>query len=506
MYLGLGSWPEDSAMNVATPDPPRSSALQDELLARAFGAAPNGFVLVDRDGLIVAANRELAAMFGYEEAGLVGMPVDDLLPNALREAHRATRASFFAQPERRSMGAGRVLYGRRADGHEFPVEIGLNPVDGPAGTLVLASVVDVSERLALEWAFRGLFDASPFGLLIVDDDGRVALVNRVLCETLGYPHSALVDQPLDLLLPERYRRNHGSLMSGYRVTGEARAMGQGRDLTALHRDGTEVPVEIGLSRVRWQRRTMTLAAITDISTRKRLELDLRQANANLEQFTHVASHDLRSPLRGIADLIEWIGADLGSSASGDVTRNLGRVSQRIQRMERLIDDLLRYARANRAATDFEPLDVEAIVRNILEIQPVAPDMVIDIQLDVTTFQGVRTPLETALRNLIANAVKHHDQEAGHIVVRSAEDDSYCLLTVTDDGPGIPEAAQERIFKLFQTLTASERGSAGIGLALTKRIVEVHGGRIGVESPVADGRGSCFKIWWPRFPRRVSDGT
>ena len=402
------------------------------------------------------------------------------------------------------MGAGRVLYARRANGQEFPVEIGLNPLPSPQGTLVLASVVDISERLALEWAFRGLFDASPYGLLIVNDEGHIVMSNRVLAEALGHSPAALVDQPLQMLLPERYRAGHGQMMAGYRVTGEARMMGRGRDLTALHCDGTELPVEIGLSRVRWQRQTMTLAAISDISQRKRLELALRQANANLEEFTYVASHDLRSPLRGIADLIEWIQADLTDDAPLEVLKNLGRVSLRINRMERLIDDLLSYARAGRAATQYQLVDLDELVQGILEIEPVPAGFAIELHLAAAAFPATRTPLETVLRNLIGNAVKHHDRATGKIVVQAREDDSYCELSVTDDGPGIPGSSKERIFKLFQTLTASERGSSGIGLALTKRLVEVHGGRIEVTSPVKDGRGACFRFWWPRFPRRTSD--
>jgi len=474
------------------------------LLAQAFDAAPNGFVLIDAGGTIVAANVELERMFGHARGTLVGQPLEILLPAPLRELHVGLRSSFFARPEPRAMGAGRVLHGRRADGHEFPVEIGLNPLPGPQGSLVLASVVDISERLALEWAFRGLFDASPFGLMIVDDDGNIAMSNRVLNESLGYPLGALVGRPLEQLLPERYRGGHGALMAGYRATGEARSMGQGRDLTALHADGSELPVEIGLSRVRWQRRMMTLAAMSDISVRKRLELELRQANANLQEFTYVASHDLRSPLRGIADLVEWIVADLGESPPAEVRRNLDRISQRIQRMERLIDDLLSYARAGRAATEFTLIELEPLVRGILEIQPVPPGFEVELSLDVAPFQATRTPLETALRNLLSNAVKHHDRGAGRLRVQARHDDSFCEISVIDDGPGVPPQARDRIFKLFQTLTATERGSSGIGLALTKRVVEVHGGHIELFSPFEDGRGACFRFWWPRFPRRTSD--
>lgn len=482
----------------APPDAPPGA----ELLARAFNAAPNGFVLVDQAGRIVAANTELEAMFGAAPGALLGQPVEALLPQALHAAHAALRQGFAAKPERRRMGAGRVLHARHLQGHEFPVEIGLNPLPGPQA-LVLASVVDISERLALEVAFRGLFEASPFGLLIVDDRGSIAMANEVLAQALGYTAAALAGQPLDTLLPQRYRSGHGALMAGYAATGEARMMGQGRDLTALHRDGTELPVEIGLRRVRWARQTMTLAAVSDISVRKHLELELRQANANLEEFSYVASHDLRSPLRGIADLVEWIRGDLGEHPPPEVTRNLGRVSHRIARMERLIDELLSYARASRADTEYRLVDLTELVGEVLELQPVPPGFEVALALAVAPFQATPTPLEVVLRNLLGNAIKHHDRPGGRITVQAHEEGSYCVVAVSDDGPGVPAASRERVFKLFQTLTANELGASGIGLALAKRLVEVHGGRIELDSPLQDGRGACFRFWWPRFPRRTS---
>lgn len=494
-------------MSAHTPITPLSTDLQTpglELLARAFNAAPNGFLIVDASGTIVAVNTELELMFGLGADELIGQPVEVLLPESSRGAHVGLRQGFFDKPDRRPMGGGRVLYGRRANGVEFPVEIGLNPVAGAQGALVLASVVDISERLALEWAFRGLFEESPYGLLIVNDQGDIVMVNKVLAQSLGYAAAALVNQPLQMLLPERYRHGHGGLMAGYTKTGEARMMGQGRDLTALHRDGSEVPVEIGLSRVRWQRQAMTLAVVSDISVRKRLELALKQANANLEEFTYVASHDLRSPLRGLADLMEWIEADLGSEVAPPVARNLARMKQRIERMERLIDDLLSYARAGQAATNYTTVDVRHMVGEIMELQPLPQGFSLELDMAVSPFYATRTPLETALRNLIANAVKHHDKPEGVIRIEAYEDDSYAVISVIDDGPGIPAASKDRIFKLFQTLTANQRGGSGIGLALTKRVVEVHGGRIDVVSPVANERGACFRFWWPRFPRRGQD--
>lgn len=476
---------------------PEAAHPPPDLLAQAFTAAPNGFLVLDADGVIVAANAAVAAMVGHPPDSLAGQPVQALLPHGL--------------PAPGGSDADQPLDARHRDGHVFPVAVGLTPLPAlpgsGGGALALASVVDLSDRLPLEWAFRGLFDGSPYGKLIVDDDGRIVMANPVLARTLGYTPAALAGRPLAMLLPERYRAGHAAMMAGYQRSGGQRTMGEGRDLTALHADGHELPVEIALSRVRWQHRTMTLAAISDISTRKRLEQELRQANANLEEFTYVASHDLRSPLRGIADLVEWITDDLGADPPPAVRRNLDRIGQRIRRMERLTGDLLSYARAGRAASEVASVDLEAMLRGILDLQPLPAGLQVDLAVTVPPFQATAVPLETALRNLVANAVKHHDRSAeGHVRVAAAAEDGWCTIEVADDGPGVPAAAQARVFQLFQTASAADRAGTGIGLALTKRLVEVHGGQITLVSPwppaAGTTRGACFRIRWPRFPRRA----
>jgi PAS domain S-box-containing protein len=354
-------------------------------------------------------------------------------------------------------------------------------------------------------AFRCVFESSPCGMFIVDDAGRIVMANPKAAEVLGHPLPSLAGRPLQGLFPERHHAGQAASMAQCRATGAARLAGCGQELTALHADGSELPVEVTLSRVPWaQQQRMTLAVVGDVGIHRQLEHELRQANHDLQEFTYVASHDLRSPLRGIADLVEWIAADLGESVPPEVARNLGRIGQRIERMERLIDDLLRYARASRAATELAPVDLGSVVADILEIQPLPAGFTLDLALDVEPFQGPLTPIATVLRNLIANAVKHHDRPAGSLRVAAEADGGFCVVSVTDDGPGVPEAARERIFKLFQTLTASERAGAGVGLALSKRLVEVHGGSIDVLSPVAEGRGATFRFRWPRFPRRTGD--
>ena len=352
----------------------------------------------------------------------------------------------------------------------------------------------------MEASFRAIVEAAPYGMVMIDADGKMVVANAHMTRLFGYAREELLGRPIEVLVPERYRGAHGPQRTAYGRAPTLRAMGGNRDLTGRHKDGTEFPVEIGLSPVQWNGQTVSLAAVIDISVRKRLELELRQANAHLEEFTYVASHDLKSPLRGISDLVEWVSEDLKDAATPAVAHNLERIRTRVVRMERIIDDLLTYARARDTSAQLVSIFPQELVAEVVDLE--SPPKGFDVKVDVTAkpFRTARTPLQTVLRNLISNAVKHHDREDGHVAVKMSDDDSYCHIEVSDDGPGIPSTSRERVFQLFQTSSSSERRGAGIGLALAKRLVESHGGKIEL-APGDDGRGSTFHVWWPRFERR-----
>jgi PAS domain S-box-containing protein len=463
-------------------------------------AAPNGVVIIDASGTIALVNGELERMFSYPRSHLLGQPIEILLPERFRAVHVEQRSTYLQDPSRRAMGAGRELFGRRADGSEFPIEIGLSGIQSPEGRLAVASVVDISARREVEATFRNIVEAAPYGMLMVDERGKIVVSNAHITRLFGYTRDELFGRSIEVLVPERYRMVHAPQRVEYALAPTLREMGGNRDLTGQHKDGTEFPVEIGLSPVSWKGKTVSLAAVIDITVRKGLELELREANAHLEEFTYVASHDLKSPLRGISDLVEWVNDDMKGTGSPETLRNLDRIRTRVTRMEGIIDDLLAYARARDSSTELASIFPDALITSLVELQ--APPKGFDVQVEITAkpFRAARIPFETVLRNLISNAFKHHDREQGHVNIKVFEDDSYCHVEVSDDGPGIPSKAQERIFKLFQTASNSERKGSGIGLAVTKRLVESHGGKIEVISS-DKARGSTFHVWWPRFERR-----
>jgi PAS domain S-box-containing protein len=467
----------------------------ERVLSKAVEFAPNGVALTTADGRILLTNAELERMFGYARTELLEQPIERLIPERFMAGHALLRAGDGKDAQ--LMGAGRELFGRRADGTEFPIEIGLSMLETSDGAMVVETIVDISVRKRLERMFQKMVEAAPCGMVMIEPRGRIVLVNPQMETMFGYDRVELIGAPLEMLLPERFRAAHGSHRRAFAAAPSMRQMGVGRDLTARRKDGSEFPVEIGLNPVPGEEGGLVLAAVADITRRKSMELELLQANANLEEFTYAASHDLKSPLRGISALIEWIGEDLGASASPEVVRNLGRVSQRIRRLEQIIEDLLKYARAGATSAEAVAVDPRSLLAEILEIQTVPPGFRIAVHIDSAPFVTSKTPLATALRNIIANAIKHHDAPDGNLEIRVEDVDRYCVFTVSDDGPGIPLAAQERAFRMFQTLAPAGGGGSGIGLALSKRLVESHGGRITLSS--TDGvRGASFRVWWPRL--------
>jgi signal transduction histidine kinase len=223
--------------------------------------------------------------------------------------------------------------------------------------------------------------------------------------------------------------------------------------------------------------------------------ELERSNRELDQFAYVASHDLKAPLRAISHLANWVSEDAHAVLPAASQEHLAKLHRRIQRMEQLLDDLLAYSRAGRMEYSPERVDAAALVKDIIETLSPPPGFTFTVYEPMPTFVTVRVPLETILRNLMANAVKHHDRTDGQVRVSTQDQGDVIQFDVSDDGPGIAPEFHQRIFEMFKTLHPRDRvEGSGVGLAIVKKTVESQGGMVQVMSSV--GEGATFRFTWP----------
>ncbi len=466
-----------------------------------FGAvvesAPTGIVMVDRTGTIVLVNKETERLFGYTRQELLGSPIERLVPIRLRGGHPAYRNQFFQNPNARAMGAGRDLHGVRKDGTEVPVEIGINPVETEEGVFVLASVVDITARKRAEQRFRDAVESAPSGMVMIDREGKIILVNKEIERLFDYRRDELLGQSIDMLVPRRVRGRHPGLRTEFFAHPQTRAMGAGRDLYGVRKGGVEVPVEIGLNPIETEDGMFVLASVVDITERKRVETELRRSNDELEHFAYVASHDLQEPLRMVGSYVQLLKKRYEGKLDRDADDFIGYAVDGALRMQRLIEDLLAYSRVSTRGGMPVPTDANAALEAVrqslaLAIEETGASVTSDPLPTVPADPG---QFEHLLLNLVSNAIKFRGSDPPRIHVSAARTETGWQFSVNDNGIGIEPAYFERIFVIFQRLHGREEyPGTGIGLAIAKKIVERHGGRIWLESEL--NRGSTFHFTIP----------
>ncbi len=435
------------------------------------------------DGHIITWNRAAETLYGYSVAEAVGRHVSMLAPDDHVQELPALMDRIRAGT-RIHLETVRVC----KDGRRIDAALTMSPIWDTGGDLVGASVIarDVTEQHRTEDHLRAFLEVAPDAIVVVDRTGAINAVNSQAQSTFGYAADEMIGQPVEMLIPEQFRGDHLEYLRNFTATPKVRPMGTGLEFHGLRRDGTEFPVDIQLSTIPTKDGVLPVAAIRDITERRRLE-NLR------DDFIGNAAHELRTPLTTLAGLAETLSRSFDVMERSDIEDAFAAMARQGERARVLIANLLDLSNIEGGRADFTITDVEVapLVGRVLESTP-PPDgktVTAAVLNDVCVrFDPVR--LEQVVTNLLVNAYRYGGAEIR--ITAQYEDDDRVVLTIADDGAGVAPYFVPELFEPFTRGKQSNvvRGS-GIGLALCRRVVRSMDGDIWYEpnSP----RGASFRV-------------
>lgn len=351
--------------------------------------------------------------------------------------------------------------------------------------------------------FKKLFDVAPDPILIINRGGSITLVNSETERQFGYSADELIGKPLEMLMPERYRSKHAGLRDQYCVSPQLRPMGSGRELFALKKNGDEMPVEISLSPMESPEGLLVIGIIRDISARKAIERELKQANLelarsnkDLEEFAYIASHDLQEPLRSVAGSCQILRRRYSDKLDPAAQEFIDFAIGGAKHMEELINDLLTYSKVSTKAKESSATDLNKVLAGVLDSlrMSISETNAVITSDQLPTIQVDQWQIKQLFQNLIANALKFHGETTPKIHIGAVRDSSNWIFSIRDNGIGIDPKYFDRIFVVFKRLhDRDEYPGTGIGLASCKKIVERHAGKIWLESTVGQGTTFYFTL-------------
>jgi PAS domain S-box-containing protein len=367
------------------------------------------------------------------------------------------------------------------------------------------SLVDtIGQVRASEVHTRALLNNMIDGIASVNEYGVIKTFNPAAELIFGYTAGEMMEQNISLLFPKQeVSQGHDAEDLRTFLAGRSRAFGAPSEVKGQRKDGGTFPLDLAVVEMHSEEVRMFVIIMRDISERKlaeeqkaRLMTELESANEELKSFAYVVSHDLKAPLRAIGALADWLATDYKDKLDDQGKEHIRLLVSRVHRMGNLIDGILQYSRVGRVKEAPVAMDVERVIREVIELIAPPENVTIEIEAPMPTIVAEPTRVQQIFQNLLSNAIKYMDKPRGEIRIACSDEGDRWKFSVKDNGPGIESRHFEKIFQLFQTLAPRDRiESTGVGLALVKKIVELYSGRIWLQS--RPGEGSTFFFTLPK---------
>ncbi|MGD0891866.1 MAG: PAS domain S-box protein [Terracidiphilus sp.] len=479
-------------------------------------AAPDGMVVVNQAGEIVLLNAQAEKQFGYRRDELLGQKVTNIIPTGFAERLIADGTRTAAEALAQQIGTGIELNGRRKDGSEFPIEIMLSPLESAEGILITAAIRNITVRkdaerhlVQMEARYRGLLEAAPDAMVVVNQAGEIVLLNAQAENQFGYRRDELLGQMVKSIIPEGFAER--LIADALRTTAEALAqqIGTGIELQGRRKDGTVFPLEIMLSPLDSPEGILVTAAIRDISERKLLERQLHQSQKMeaIGQLTGGIAHDFNNLLGviiGNLDLLDRLVAE-----NPDAVKRVRTAQKAATRGADITRRLLVFSSNEELKPSMVLLGDS--IQNMIELagHGLGPNIKITTRIDESVPPIFIDPagLESALLNLVVNArdampkggsiliashAQNLDESHPAVLTGDLKPGHYVCIAITDSGQGMSRQTMERIFEPFFTTKPRDKGT-GLGLAMVYGFVKQSGGTVRVYSELGHGTTVSFYL-------------
>ncbi|MDF1691832.1 MAG: PAS domain S-box protein [Zhongshania sp.] len=468
----------------------------------------DGVITISDRGLIETVNPAAENIFGYSLAELSGQNVAMLMPNPYRKEHDGYLDNYLSTGDKKIIGIGREVTGLRKDGTTFPLELAISEMEVNGQRMFTGIVRDISQRKVTEDKLRELFartkailDTIVDGVITISDRGSIETVNPAAEKIFGYRLDEISGRNVSMLMPAPYRSEHDGYLSNYLNTGEKKIIGIGREVTGLRKDGTTFPLELAISEMEVNGQRMFTGIVRDISERQETEEKLREAMRRVheqrikDEFIATVSHELRTPLTSIKAALELIIGDVVVAGSDQEKMLISIAHKNSDRLLLLINDILDISKIE---SEKMQLNLKRVsVRRFLETA--ISDNQAYAEKHHVKFSLLRCSknlyihvdpdrLMQVMSNLMSNAAKFSHQNA-LVEVLAEQRAENVRITVRDKGPGIPLSFQGRVFDKFTQADTSDKrqmSGTGLGLHISKAIIERHHGELSFESVIGEG--------------------